>query len=569
LRDPDTDAKRPPSSAAAILFAWRSVDDSASLATRLTDVAACLILGALAVIAYHTFEDYGLGWDDFTHSQYGQLLLDYYASGFTDKRAFSFVNLYMYGGGFDMAAALIAKVLPFDLFETRRLMGAAVGLMGMSVVWRTARRLGGPVAGLVALALIACEPQFYGHMFINPKDAPFAVAMIALLYSLVRAIEEYPRPGIATIAIFGASLGLTLGTRIMGGMAALYLMLPLALLIAHDWRHHDARFALKDFGQFLLWLVPGFVLCYAVMAAVWPWSVQEPLNPWHAVEYFSHFFEKPWKEMYDGQAISVPDMPRTYLPTYLGIKLPEILLLLGGLGVVGCVIASFNRELPVRRRAAILLIALAFIIPVGITVASRPAMYNGIRHFIFILPPLCVLGGLAGSWLLRWLAERSPVVALAGAAAILIGLLFPLREMIELHPYQYAYFNRIAGGVKAADSRYMLDYWGLSFKQATDELLSVLEERGIETPEGRRWVVAVCGPIPIANVELGPDFLLTGNPKGADFALMLGEFYCSDIDAPELVKIEREGVVFARVYDIRGRSVKDLNTIPPVINNSN
>ncbi len=94
-------------------------------------------------------------------------------------------------------------------------------------------------------------------------------------------------------------------------------------------------------------------------------------------------------------------------------------------------------------------------------------------------------------------------------------------------------------------------------------------KRGIETPEGRRWVVAVCGPIPIANVELGPDFLLTGNPKGADFALMLGEFYCTELDAPELVKIEREGVVFARVYDIRGRSVKDLNTIPPVINNSN
>ncbi len=50
--------------------------------------------------------------------------------------------------------------------------------------------------------------MFYGHMFINPKDAPFAVAMAALLYALVRAIEEYPRPGAATIVIFGVSLGL-------------------------------------------------------------------------------------------------------------------------------------------------------------------------------------------------------------------------------------------------------------------------------------------------------------------------------------------------------------------------
>ncbi len=67
-----------------------------------------------------TFRDYGLGWDDYTHSQYGDLLLKLYGSGFADTRALSFVNLYKYGGGFDMAAALAAKVLPFGLFETRR-----------------------------------------------------------------------------------------------------------------------------------------------------------------------------------------------------------------------------------------------------------------------------------------------------------------------------------------------------------------------------------------------------------------------------------------------------------------
>jgi hypothetical protein len=569
LRDPEPYPKRPPSSAAADPFAWGSAGERDAFIARALDTIAWAVLAAIALTAYFTFEDYGLGWDDYTHSQYGQLLLDYYASGFTDRRALSFVNLYMYGGGFDMAAGLLAKILPFDLFETRRLVGAGVGLIGLFLVWRTARRLGGPVSGLIALMLLAALPMFYGHMFINPKDAPFAVAIAALLYALVRAVEEYPRPGAATIVIFGVSLGLTLGTRIMGGMAALYVVLPLALLIAHEARHQDVKSAAVDFGRFVLWLVPGLVLAYAIMAIVWPWSVQEPLNPFRAVEYFSHFFEKPWREMYDGKAILVPDMPRTYLPTYLGIKLPEILLLLGSLGVIGCLVASFRNSLPVRYRAALLLIALAFVIPVGITVTTRPAMYNGIRHFLFVLPPLCVLGGLAGGWLLRRLADWSPLAAVAGAAVILCGFALPLHEMIELHPYQYAYFNNLVGGVRAADSRYMLDYWGLSFKQATDELLGVLEERGIETPEGRRWVVAVCGPIPPANVELGPDFLLTGNPKGADFALVLGEFYCAELNAPELVKIEREGVVFARVYDIRGRNVKDLNTIPPVINNSN
>ena len=90
-------------------------------------------LAAVAVAAAFTFRDYGLGWDDYTHSQYGDLLLKLYGSGFTDTRALSFVNLYKYGGGFDMAAALAAKVLPFGLFETRRLVGAAVGIIGLFV----------------------------------------------------------------------------------------------------------------------------------------------------------------------------------------------------------------------------------------------------------------------------------------------------------------------------------------------------------------------------------------------------------------------------------------------------
>ena len=113
----------------------------------IADGLAVAVLVVIAVIAALTFRDYGLGWDDYTHSQYGALLLDLFGSGFTDRQALSFVNLYAYGGGFDMAAALLAKILPFDLFETRRLAGAMAGLIGLAATWRLGRRVGGPVAG--------------------------------------------------------------------------------------------------------------------------------------------------------------------------------------------------------------------------------------------------------------------------------------------------------------------------------------------------------------------------------------------------------------------------------------
>src|SRR5262249_9711427 len=127
---------------------------------RWPDRFAWTVLLAVAVITALTFRDYGLGWDDFTHSQYGDLVLSLYTSGLRDTRALSFVNLYLYGGGFDMAAAAMAKILPFDLFETRRLMGAAAGLIGMFATWRIARRAGGPLAGLIALALLATCPLY-------------------------------------------------------------------------------------------------------------------------------------------------------------------------------------------------------------------------------------------------------------------------------------------------------------------------------------------------------------------------------------------------------------------------
>ncbi len=93
-----------------------------------------------------------------------------------------------------MVSALAAKVLPFSLFETRRLVNALFGIAGLAATWQIGRRLGGPVAGLIALLLLAACPVYDGHMYINAKDTPFAAAMTILLWSLVRMFDEYPAP---------------------------------------------------------------------------------------------------------------------------------------------------------------------------------------------------------------------------------------------------------------------------------------------------------------------------------------------------------------------------------------
>ena len=307
------------------------------------DRMALAILAAVAITAALTFRDYGLGWDDYTHSEYGDLLLTLYGSGFSDTRALSFVNLYMYGGGFDMAAALAAKVLPFGLFETRRLMGAVVGIIGLIATWRLGRRLGGPLAGLCALALLATCPLYYGHMFMNAKDSPFATAMIVLLLGMVRAIDEYPRPGPRTIAFVGVAIGAALGSRILAVLAGGFAAAGLLLIVVEEIQRIGLRAAGARAGQFFWTLLPALPVAYLIMGLLWPWSILAPLNPLRAIEYFSYFFEKPWKELYEGALVSVPDMPASYVPHLFVLKLPEIMLALGLTGCIGALIASLYR----------------------------------------------------------------------------------------------------------------------------------------------------------------------------------------------------------------------------------
>jgi hypothetical protein len=531
---------------------------------RVSDRLAIALLLVVAAIAAATFRDYGLGWDDYTHAQYGDLLLALYGSGFSDRRALEFVNLYMYGGGFDMLAALAAKLLPLGLFETRRLVGAAVGLTGLLVTWRIGRRIGGPLAGLIALALLVTCPLYYGHMFMNPKDAPFAAAMALLLLGLVRAFEEYPRPAPTTIGLFGVGLGLTVGSRIIGGMAAIYAAAASALVLAAHARRDGMRIALAQFGRFVLAFLPALVLAYLVIGLVWPWAVVDPLNPFRSLAYFSVFFEKPWHELFGGSLVPVPDMPRSYVPTLFALQMPEIFLALTVPGLILALTAAARRNMPLPRRSALLLLAFAALVPIGVAVATRPAMYNGIRHFIFVTPPLAALGGYAAAQLFAWLQLRGRAAVVSAAVVMGIGFLLPVVEFVRLHPYQYTHFNHIAGGVAGAGRLYMRDYWGLSFKQAGETLRMRLAERGEAPPAGRPWRIAVCGPHPPASVALGPAFAPTWDPKGADFALMLAEFYCARLDAPVIAEIVRAGVVYARAYDIRGRDVATLFTIPPV-----
>src|SRR5262249_60765394 len=138
-------------------------------------------------------------------------------------------------------------------------------------------------------------------MFMNAKDAPFAAAMAVLLLGMVRAFEEYPQPASRTVALTGIGIGLAFGSRILAGIAAVYALAALLLIVTVEIRKAGIRRCLTRLGEFTWRIVPGLVLGYLIMGLLWPPSILAPLNPILAPEHFGNFFDKAEAEPVSGQ----------------------------------------------------------------------------------------------------------------------------------------------------------------------------------------------------------------------------------------------------------------------------
>ena len=171
----------------------------------------------MLALAFATYDSYAISNDEEVQQHYGELIVAFYRSGFTDQALFHYVNLYLYGGLFDIVAVLIERALPMiEPYSIRHLICAVTGIGGIAAAWATARLVAGPRAGAIAaFALAVCGP-WYGSMFNHTKDIPFAAAMMGAVYFLLRAARGLPQPRRSDVLLFGLLLGAALGIRVLG-----------------------------------------------------------------------------------------------------------------------------------------------------------------------------------------------------------------------------------------------------------------------------------------------------------------------------------------------------------------
>jgi len=511
------------------------------------DIAAWLLIAALLIAALLTFRDYAISNDEEVQHRYGELILSYYASGMTDRTVFAYKNLYLYGGLFDVVAILLSRVLPVDVFVVRHVLCLLIGIGGIAAVWATARLIAGPRAGLLAAAAIAVCGPWFGSMFNHTKDIPFAAAMMGAVYFLLRTTRDLPRPRLLHLLLFGMLLGAALGLRALALLVVFYVPIAIALHLprSETWSE-AARLMLRS----LLLYVPALALAYLIMIAAWPWAALELFNPIRGLFAFAHF-HYPIKTLLGGETYMMAEVPRWYIPAYLAIKLPLVVLL--GAGFALAAAAAKVRARTELLTRDVLFIAFTALFPVACQVISHGPAFSGMRHFLFVLPPIAALAGIGFDSLLGWLEARHRLAGIAAGAALGVALAWPASILVRLHPYESLFFNPLVGGLPGASQRYDTDYWVNSMHEMVVELENYIDREGRRLP--RFYYVAVCGErlafekeaearnsrLKWASGNDPADFFIAPTHQGCDSA----------IDGSVIVRIERMGVTIGVVKDRR------------------
>lgn len=514
------------------------------------------VLGLLAVLILVTFRDYGVTWDEELQSQYGLAVVDYYLSFFHDHRYAQIFNLYLYGGMFDGFASVFDRFTPFSLYETRHLVNAAVGLVGLWGVWRLGRLLGGGAVGLLSLVMLAITPMYYGHMFNNPKDIPFAAGIIWSLYYMGRCFALQPKVPRQIIWKLGIIFGLTLGVRVGGIILLAFWVAVLGAGIFY--RHRSNLFCGKCFEDILVLsrlALPVAVIAYVVMLICWPWAQQNPIaNPLRALSEFSNF-PQDVEVLLDGTNYRSTQLPWYYVPLYFGVQLPEFLLVLL-LSVLFCIPQIWKKLERPKKQLLVLMLLMGFF-PIIYAVLRHPALYDTVRHFLFAVPLACIISAMTAKQICEWAIgefhqDKSKYAIASGFGVVgLLVLVTQIYLLIQLHPYQYISINRFAGGVAGAYSRYELDYWGSSFKEAAEKLQDYVAKEG-GVPSGKIYKVAICGPWSSAMIYLPPDYEAVVANEPAEFFLSTTRWLCPKMrPGREIIEISRLGAPLAVVKDLR------------------
>ncbi|HEY5729595.1 MAG TPA: glycosyltransferase 87 family protein [Anaerolineales bacterium] len=535
---------------------------------KIVEKSVVILIAVNILVGLFTFQDFGLTWDEPLFYSYGDALGYAYSPNEWFSGEYDLYNSYGSSGDDHKnrgpAYLLLARnfvygleALGSDPIPAWHLVNFIFFQLGIYFLYRLSTRWMGKSAAFFTTIFFSTQPLLWGHAFINPKDPPFLtffLASICLGFEMVDSITEDKKDKTKKTILASFFLGIATSIRILGPFAGLL------VFIYFIFRQKNKKI-IPAWRSFIAY----GVIAILVMIVTWPYLWENPVRNFFGVLRFMSDNPTQLGLLYEGVLHRANDLPLRYFPFMLGTTLTEPAIPLFFFGMIVAVwmfvknhplnhpLGSSRGDEKYRDPFVSLSLALTwFLVLIAYVLIRRPSMYDGIRHFLFILPPVFIFIGLAFQFIMdlinKWIKPPFSAWLLTGLGLILI--VPGIYGIIKLHPYQYTYYNFYIGGTNGAYRTYETDYWLTCYKDAVEKL-NELTDAPVNLFVKREAYLAA----PFANDNIRVRELLDGRDEIQSGDYVLSNSRTNDDmstfpNAPVVVEISRVGVKFCTIRQI-------------------
>jgi dolichyl-phosphate-mannose-protein mannosyltransferase len=498
------------------------------------DVLTCILLFILTATVALTYDRYGFTVDEDVDYLKAVRVVEFIASlGSKSREVLWIDNINIYGAMPDVLAWSLQKFIPALSFDSRHLVSAFFGVGAVYYLYRVGSAFVAPAVGFFSALFLACNPMWFGYMFLNAKDIPFATTLLAAFYYCLCALTG--RYELAWIWVkVGLAIGLLAATKVIGILLlGLIVLVTLIILIAIPSAARP-RINQTFFDRLLKIIASAVVGCVVCFLVFWPqfffWS---PVNIAHVVRQFMSYEQWHGNVLIHGEYFPADQVPWYYMLTYFSISMPLFLLALTG---AGALYGLWRREALVISSTVVFTVFVAYQAVTGARVA-----FNGYRHFLFLLPFTMLIAAYPVGRVLA--SKRRRITHVATLAVVTVGTFAATVSIYQLFPYQYSFYNMLVGGIPGADGKYEIDIWRAALREALIEIEKM--------PHNREVIrIGTCGSS--LNFAAHPGFRHVNEWEDPDYIVVLRR--CLDLrtsqipDLPIVGTVRRQGVLFAAIY---------------------
>ena len=439
---------------------------------RITMKTRIFVLLALVSLGLMVFGSFGAGMsgDEEIHNTQAEHIYDFYRTFGKDKTAAVVTdqyNLPLYGQAVDNFAYAFARWFGIsDIMQVRHTVNTLCGWLAILFTSLIAFRISGRkyLPAILTFLLFVFSPRFIGHSFNDLKDVNLVTFMAMGLFYMVVFLQDFPKVKTSTMVMLAISIGLAMAVRVGGLILIAYLGLFgllhwLLLCCKSNAEQLGGLSKGAAFGRLvkygLLTAVGGYLLC----VLLWPYAMQKPIDNVLGSLSSMNAFAISIRQLFEGKLAMSNTLPWYYTPKFIFMTIPVAVIV----GALVYLVTGWDKN----RRFFTVFLLFCFVFPVSWIIYTKANVYGGWRHSMFCYPTLVAMAGLGFYSLYE--RFRHPVLRWGlGVALPVVLLIAPATHIFANHPYEYVYFNELAGGVKNAYGKYELDYYYHSTRRATE-----------------------------------------------------------------------------------------------------